>query len=81
MMTEHSDMIEKRKMQIALDKWGERIEMIEVNCFQGFTTITDNSGKKKITDHGTWKVKIKYPEDYLHEDAYFERLKKKMGYE
>ena len=49
-MTEHSDMIEKRKMQIALDKWGERIEMIEVNCFQGFTTITDNSGKKK--DHG-----------------------------
>ena len=63
-MTEHTEMIEKRKLEIAAEKWGKEIYQLEVNGWKQRTTYYYNSGIKEVQDWDTDCSKTVYPDNY-----------------
>tara|TARA_R110002020_G_scaffold253923_6_gene467559 strand:- start:2760 stop:3008 length:249 start_codon:yes stop_codon:yes gene_type:complete len=63
-MTEYTEMIEQKRLEIAADKWGKEMYQIEADGWKQRTTYYYNSGIKEVKNWETGKTKTLYPDNY-----------------
>tara|TARA_Y100000034_G_scaffold97073_1_gene118441 strand:+ start:151 stop:423 length:273 start_codon:yes stop_codon:yes gene_type:complete len=90
-MTEYTDIVEKRRIEMEASEWGKRVKYIHYNS--GVETLAYNDGTKKLTDINSGKVTWdfdkseltllekfrKWKSDRNYDDGYFRFWSEKDG--